>query len=837
MVEGPKQKSKAAITCRVCGCLNFTSGEVCDACQRRHRPSATTDPRRPPAHSTATASPHVSPRNHAQPRSRPTSPVNRHQGRSSGIGSGSFPSLSTTQPPAASTVRKSAPVSYRASDIRRPQAAASRRPEVIDLISSDDEDDDDDADKPDRSGSSNSAAQTQAQAASSASGETPQVGSTSANATAKPSASPATTFKSSNSPSRPAAGSSAAVNEATPSPEQKEASTSFYVSRTGNPGRSRIFDGVAFQANDFPTILLAGRKALQPGESTSATTSSAPTSRPATPKSASTTSTATATGTGPSTTPSQQPLSVAAPVPVARAAAPAPLPGAPPLPPPLPTTAPPPLSKTPPLQVTTTGSASNVPSTAPSPSAGNTGTSGSMTEPPRRKTGTSESSAIVLSDDEEVDEELPRRLHVSRTFEAIDFSPLDFVMVTDGMQLARKTGPMPAGSIAFSSNQNPRKKAKRVSEDGADAPASAQGEVKRPGVASPESSTQEARVKAQPAESPIRKVQSRSISPPAKPRLGHCSVDFLLFMKECVDDDDEASSDELTKVNDKRRLQLLEVVDLTNLSDFEDEEGESELDSAQSSPTNPDGSNKAKDQGLAGPIATATGTTEPVPRRPRAPVQKETCVLCDEKKSVYTLIHCPTCRKYYHKRCAKEYGDDTICWNCDLNGMIDDTELTEQDKTNVVGILSALRFTGEEDEEQQKEQEDGNANNSDDFEENDASAEAAGGETANPLMGSVTRSMHRWKQFLDVSTAGVEDSFKHVTDRINEELKCDKERQKYSRGFTSKEHFEAEMAKVLDSYAELQEQLDRESKEKSKADAASNGDAIAQGTGSGPTTA
>lgn len=378
------------------------------------------------------------------------------------------------------------------------------------------------------------------------------------------------------------------------------------------------------------------------------------------------------------------------------------------------------------------------------------------------------------------------------------------------------------------------------------------------------------------------------IEPIAKPPLlGSCSADFLSFMKELVEGDDD-DDDETRKLHS----QLLEVVDLTNLTDSSDDDDDDSDGYVISEPPMPTGVSHVGVSGphppisglvhpasslsstgaagfLAGPAllpASATpavGTEMPRLDHRRTVRQLEPCVICEEKRWVKTMIHCAQCTKYYHKKCAKEYGDDTICWNCELDGMIDDSEVTETSRDEVIGMLSTLRPVssddeddddgnddGEEDEEGDDEHDDSaetedadlaastSNNNSDERRRDDGTG--AGPRSSSQLPGSTTKAMQRWKAFLDVSTSTVDKSFQAVTSKIVTELQSPELKAKYSKGFTTPETFQAAISEVLDSYANLQDRLDREAREKAKtassaAEAAAGAASDAVGTDTQPT--
>lgn len=361
------------------------------------------------------------------------------------------------------------------------------------------------------------------------------------------------------------------------------------------------------------------------------------------------------------------------------------------------------------------------------------------------------------------------------------------------------------------------------------------------------------------------------------------------FMKDFIDgDDDEVMNDE--EETRKLHMQLLEVVDLTSLTDSDDDDDSSDGYEFSEPPTPRTAAAASLAPPLTGALsgnrpgftlslqpqqstfslnaptgffasgavqtshATAAGGAIMPPKiaRPRAARQMEPCVICEEKRWVRSMIHCKECGKYYHKKCAKEYGDEKICWNCELDGMIDDSDLTETHHDEVVGMLSTLRPAtssseeedndAEEEEEQDDEDMDGaTANDAEpsrtngeeegkreaDDEDDDGSGEDANAvalnRTKSQFPGATTKSMQRWKAFLDVSTSTVEKSFHEVTKAITEDLQSDERKTKYSKGFTTPEIFQAAISEVLDSYADLQDQLDREAREKSRSGPSATG--------------
>jgi hypothetical protein len=326
----------------------------------------------------------------------------------------------------------------------------------------------------------------------------------------------------------------------------------------------------------------------------------------------------------------------------------------------------------------------------------------------------------------------------------------------------------------------------------------------------------------------------REIAAVEPPALGFCSSAFLEFMRECgeTDGDDENDPEALSS----SQLRLLDVIDLTNLSDSEESDAESptpragELKGAAAAEKVPvNGQPGAAVPASVAPAqASGTGTwfvpTLDSDRRRTQP-EKVMCELCEEKGSPYRLIRCPTCTKYYHKKCARENGDESVCWNCELGSMIDDSELDQEHakhNSEYLAYLKAIRHassSADEGEEEELEGEDegsgveaqegGDAAGDQDV---DMTGPAETGDDRNPFSeGSGAGA--RWKEFIGDATADVDASFHEVTNRIAEELRDEDKRHQYSRGFVSREEYEEQMAEVEEYYiseeARLQ-QLERE---------------------------
>ncbi|EEY60113.1 uncharacterized protein PITG_12429 [Phytophthora infestans T30-4] len=247
--------------------------------------------------------------------------------------------------------------------------------------------------------------------------------------------------------------------------------------------------------------------------------------------------------------------------------------------------------------------------------------------------------------------------------------------------------------------------------------------------------------------------------------------EFLAFMRECGGDDADEEDD--PEEVSRSQLKLLDVVDLTNLSDSEDSDAES-------------------------PVHTPRTWFVPTlhSERKRSQPDKVMCELCEEKGLPFRLIYCPTCTKYYHKKCANENGDENTCWNCELGSMIDDSELdAEHAKHNseYLAYLKAMRRSPSSEGDEEMEEEEGG----DDGEQNDDTAVGEEDvEMASPVEGGEDGSTvpngnntknpgKRWIEFIGDATADIDASYLEVTNRIAEELRDEEKSRFYSRGFVA----------------------------------------------------
>ncbi|KAL4156581.1 Chromatin assembly factor 1, subunit A [Phytophthora ramorum] len=427
----------------------------------------------------------------------------------------------------------------------------------------------------------------------------------------------------------------------------------------------------------------------------------------------------------------------------------------------------------------------------------------------------------------------------SRAFDAVEFQASDFVTVFDGVAVARRSQPP-----ALKANSSASSKATSSTSVGPAAATKHPEGMKR---------TDEAQQRTKP--SPIVtdsadgdavlfvKVNAAPLemTPVEPPILGYCSPEFLAFMRECGDEDAEEDDD--PEEVSRSQLKLLDVVDLTNLSDSEDSDAESPMPTPRAS----EATTATLKQGLPAktqmkgtglPVAIPTtpvsgNRTWYVPtlgsERTRTRPEKVMCELCEETGLPSRLVRCPTCTKYFHRKCARENGDENVCWNCELGSMIDDSELDEEHakhNSEYLAYLRAIRRStspddgeGVDEEEEEQEEDDENQDRESEDATGDGDVEMAspaeGGEDGNPVSDEISMKSAgtRWKEFIGGATADVEASYHEVTKRIAEELRDEEKRQIYSRGFVSRDEFEAQMAEVEEYYiseeARLQ-QLERE---------------------------
>nr|CCA16683.1 conserved hypothetical protein [Albugo laibachii Nc14] len=224
------------------------------------------------------------------------------------------------------------------------------------------------------------------------------------------------------------------------------------------------------------------------------------------------------------------------------------------------------------------------------------------------------------------------------------------------------------------------------------------------------------------------------------------------------------------------------TIDLTYLSDVDDvADADEEIDDTDFN-LKP-GAILKEEMGLSGPISTIGKTHGLSPTA--------FCVLCEHRRSKRGMIRCPVCTKFYHKHCARAYGDEKICWNCELDDMIDDSELTESGRSLVVDMIQTLRSSPLSTESTSKPAESGQ-----------------------PFVGNESKSMERWKHFLEESTVQFDASFHEITAKITDELKSENRNEQYSHGFTDPKDFQNQICAVLDKYASKQDEQEKEAKER-----------------------
>ncbi|TDH68189.1 hypothetical protein CCR75_004106 [Bremia lactucae] len=276
------------------------------------------------------------------------------------------------------------------------------------------------------------------------------------------------------------------------------------------------------------------------------------------------------------------------------------------------------------------------------------------------------------------------------------------------------------------------------------------------------------------------------------PELGYCCPAFLAFMRECGNEDGDDDEDELDE-DSRSQLRLLDVVDLTSLSDSEDSD-------AFFTPRNeafgqPDAS--AEDAVVC---SIGLGATLPLDlERKRTQLEKAMCELCEEKGVLSRLIRCLTCMKYYHKKCAKENGDENTCWNCELGSIIDDSELEKEHaehSSEYLTYLKALRHATEEEHEANRDE-----ISDEEGQEEDVDSESSREEGEIRLVEEEAKFGGKvWMEYIGGVTADVDASYEQVTDRITKELQNEETRRLYSRGFVSRDEFETQMTQVEEYY-------------------------------------
>ncbi|CEG47246.1 Zinc finger, RING/FYVE/PHD-type [Plasmopara halstedii] len=299
--------------------------------------------------------------------------------------------------------------------------------------------------------------------------------------------------------------------------------------------------------------------------------------------------------------------------------------------------------------------------------------------------------------------------------------------------------------------------------------------------------------------------------PVEPPVLGYCRPEFLAFMRVCGDvgADEEVNFEK----SSRSQLRLLDVVDLTHLSDSDDSD---ELPNHRHEINSNSLLNIDDAINLTSNGSVSDSKKSYVPaiesERKRTQPERAICELCEEKVARYRLIQCPKCTKFYHLKCAKDNGDENVCWNCELGSLIDDSELDEEHAKHTseyLTYLKALRNQSppgtedESDDDSEQGEDDINVANISEEEKVSTVADGNNAKTAGKI----------WMEFLGDVTADVDASFHEITNRIAEELRDKDKKSLYSRGFVSREEFEAQMNEVENYYigeeARLQ-QLERE---------------------------
>lgn len=158
------------------------------------------------------------------------------------------------------------------------------------------------------------------------------------------------------------------------------------------------------------------------------------------------------------------------------------------------------------------------------------------------------------------------------------------------------------------------------------------------------------------------------------------------------------------------------------------------------------------------------------PNLTQAPRFTNTCALCETAGLIKKMAHCSDCKVYFHGKCAAEYGDETVCWVCDLDSIIGEDEDDTPEHQEVMGMFDTLHPPDDDmlDECEEEEIEDI---------EPDESTDSI------PTLTSETKSMRRWKEFLENATAKFDKNFEEITTRIKQELQDEEKKGIYSLGF------------------------------------------------------
>ncbi|KAG9412247.1 hypothetical protein AC1031_015188 [Aphanomyces cochlioides] len=184
----------------------------------------------------------------------------------------------------------------------------------------------------------------------------------------------------------------------------------------------------------------------------------------------------------------------------------------------------------------------------------------------------------------------------------------------------------------------------------------------------------------------------------------------------------------------------------------------------------------------------------------------EPCFLCESKtapdNSKQGRVQCPDCDAVYHRSCAIEYGKEAVCWLCEDDDLIDDSELTEADRITTAEIFGVFHV-----KEERVETED----EGDDDNEEAAKQPQQQEEEAVPDASQVKQTiLAGWKKFLDNHTAKFDSDFQTVTRAIEA-----------SNGF--KTNLETDLHKLFQHYTNEQAKVEELEKKKVPSDASADG--------------
>ncbi|KAF0710147.1 Aste57867_5598 [Aphanomyces stellatus] len=189
--------------------------------------------------------------------------------------------------------------------------------------------------------------------------------------------------------------------------------------------------------------------------------------------------------------------------------------------------------------------------------------------------------------------------------------------------------------------------------------------------------------------------------------------------------------------------------------------------------------------------------------RARPVTNKEQCYFCESVTPPEGLkqgrVQCSDCGGVYHRSCAVEYGKEAVCWQCEDDDVIDDSDLKEEDQVTTAEIFGVFHV---KEEQMETEDEDKDDENDDDDEPKETSA-ALVADMPVPDASQVKQTiLEGWKQFFDGKTAKYDDDFRAATRAIEE-----------ANGF--KTALESDLHKLFQHYTN--EQVKADADEKSKA--------------------